>query len=181
MARPTLREWLHDAPFSVALSAGFFGFFAHAGFIAALEEDGGAMPARVTGASAGALVAGLWAGGMSGADLERELSGLRREHFWDPGIGFGLLRGRLFRARLEGLVPGITFESARVPAALSVFDLATRATAVVRAGPLAPAIHASCALPMLFQPVRVGGRWAIDGGVADRAAHAALDRNERVL
>ncbi len=38
MHEPTLREWLSEEPFSLALSAGFFGFFAHAGFVSALEE-----------------------------------------------------------------------------------------------------------------------------------------------
>lgn len=181
MARPTLREWLQDAPFSLALSAGFFGFYAHAGFVAALEEANVANPQRVLGASAGALVAGLWASGMDAAALERELSALRREHFWDPGFGFGLLRGELFRERLEALAPGATFEGARVPAALSVFDLLRRRTEIADSGPLAPAIHGSCALPGLFQPTRVGGRWVVDGGVLDRPAHAALRRGERVL
>src|SRR5947209_13663229 len=94
-----LRDWLAEAPFSLALSAGFFGFFAHAGFISALE-DAGLVPDSVTGSSAGALVGGLWASGTPAARIEAELRPLRREHFWDPAPGFGLLRGRLFRERV---------------------------------------------------------------------------------
>ena len=33
-----LRDWLEAEPFTLALSAGFFGFFAHTGLILALEE-----------------------------------------------------------------------------------------------------------------------------------------------
>ena len=51
-----LGDWLSDAPFSLALSAGFFGFYAHAGAIRALEEAHLA-PTAVCGASAGAILA----------------------------------------------------------------------------------------------------------------------------
>ena len=34
---PTLREWLRERPFSLALSSGFFGFFAHTGLVTVLQ------------------------------------------------------------------------------------------------------------------------------------------------
>jgi len=176
----TIHEFLDEAPFTLTLSAGFFGFFAHAGALAALEEAG-LRPARVTGSSAGALIAGLWAGGAEPRDIEEELSGLRREHFWDPAPGFGLLRGRRFRERVESLLTARSFEGARVPAALSVWDVLTRRTVVLERGDLARAICASCAFPGLLQPVWIGGRPYLDGGIADRPAQAALAAGERVL
>lgn len=36
----TLQTWLEENPFTLALSSGFFGFYAHAGFLKALEERG---------------------------------------------------------------------------------------------------------------------------------------------
>jgi NTE family protein len=177
---PTLREWLSEGPFALGLSSGFFGFFAHAGAVSVLEEEG-LLPSRIAGSSAGALVGGLWAAGVPAARIREELLALRRAHFWDPGLGLGLLRGRLFRARLEAILPVRTFEACPRPLALSVFDLRARRTAVVRSGPLAPAIHASCAAPILFQPVRVGGRLCADGGVLDRHGLAGLEPGARVL
>ena len=53
----TLRTWLTEAPFTLGMSSGFFGFFAHAGVLAALEEQG-LTPRAVAGSSAGALVTG---------------------------------------------------------------------------------------------------------------------------
>ncbi len=176
----TLRDWLREAPFTLGLSSGFFGFFAHAGAVSVLEEEG-LLPARVCGSSAGALVGGLLGAGVSSARMRAELLALRREHFWDPAPGLGLLRGALFRARLEALLPVRTFEECPRPVALSAFDLRARRTAVLRAGALAPAIHASCAAPVLFQPVRIGGRPYLDGGVLDRHGLAGLAGGERVL
>jgi NTE family protein len=177
---PTLREWLVEAPFTLGLSSGFFGFFAHAGVVGVLEEEG-LEPAALCGSSAGALVGGLWAAGLPAGRIREELLALRRPDFWDPAPGLGLLRGHRFRARLEALLPASTFEACPRPVALSVFDLWARRTEVLRSGPLAPAIQASCAAPVLFQPVRLGGRAYLDGGVKDRHGLAALRGGERVL
>src|SRR5215831_5779294 len=153
IATTTLREWLAAGPFTLAMSSGFFGFFAHAGALSVLEGEG-LVPARVCGSSAGALVGGLWAAGVPARDLCDELLRLRREHFWDVRPGLGLLRGSLFRARLEDLAPVPTFEQCRAPLAISVFDVGRLRTAVLRSGALAPALHASCAAPVMFHTVR---------------------------
>jgi len=178
--RPTLREWLAEEPFTLALSAGFFGFFAHSGMLSVLE-DAGLLPARVSGASAGALVGGLWAAGLDAPVLIDELTRLRRDDFWDPGIGFGLLRGERFRARLEQLLPVADFDACRVPTALSVYDLFSRSTRVVESGALAPAIQASCTLPVLFQPTWHEGRPLMDGGILDRPGLDGVPDGARVL
>ncbi len=178
---PTLREWLRERPFALGLSSGFFGFFAHSGLLTVLEDEA-LLPARLAGSSAGALVAGLWASGVDGPRLSDELHALRRPHFWDPHPGLGLLRGRLFRERLDALLGVPTFARCRAPVAISVYDTLARATRVLDAGELAPAIHASCAVPFLFQPVWVEGRPLLDGGVADRPGLQGLpDDGARVL
>jgi NTE family protein len=176
----TLREWLREAPFALGLSSGFFGFFAHAGFMTALEDEG-LLPTHLSGSSAGALVAGLWAAGVDAPRIGDELVKVERDHFWDPGVGFGLLRGARFRSRLEGLLPVEAFEKTRRPLLVSVFDVWTRRTRVAKSGPLAIAIHASCAVPFLFHPVMLDGRPTLDGGVGDRPGIEGLPREGRVL
>jgi NTE family protein len=119
MTTPTLRNWLEVGPFSLVMSSGFFGFYAHGGVLAALESQG-LVPAAVAGSSAGGLVAGAWAAGLDAETINEALLGLRRTDFWDPGPGLGLLRGALFRRRLERLLPVSTFEACRVPLAARV-------------------------------------------------------------
>ncbi|MCL2725262.1 MAG: patatin-like phospholipase family protein [Polyangiaceae bacterium] len=163
------------------MSSGFFGFFAHAGLMTVLE-DKGLLPTRVSGSSAGALVSAAWASGLDAAELGRELLHLERKDFWDPGFGAGLLRGRLFRRRLEALLPKRTFDACRVPCAVSVFDVLTQRTRVVASGDLPRAIHASCAVPGLFHPVWIDGRPSYDGGILDRPGLEAMPAEEsRVL
>jgi NTE family protein len=177
----SLREYLREAPFALAMSSGFFAFFAHTGFLTVLEDEG-LPPSRVSGSSAGALVTGAWAAGLSAPELARELEALERRHFWDPGMGIGLLRGRLFQERLERLLPKPGFDTCRVPAAVSVFDVRSRKTQVLVSGDLTTAIRASCAVPLLFHPVAIEGRSYLDGGILDRPGLAGMPTTEpRVL
>lgn len=164
----------------MAMSSGFFGFFAHCGMLRALEERG-LLPAAVAGASAGALVAGAWAAGLSAEILASHLLGLSRRDFWDPRPGLGLLSGQRFAQLLDQLLPAQRFDQCRTPLAVSVFELRTRQTVVLKRGALTPAIRASCAVPLLFHPVRINGRLYADGGIADRPAMVGVRRDERVL
>ncbi len=177
---PTLRAWLQAEPFTLAMSSGFFGFYVHAGALTSLA-DAGLNPVAVTGSSAGALVTGLYAGGVSLDAMRDRLGTLRRADFWDPAPGAGLLLGRRFRAMLDALLPVTEIERAAVAWAPSVFDLRARQTTVLRRGSIAGAIHASCALPVLFHPVRLGGRLYSDGGIADRPGLAGVGDGARVL
>ncbi len=158
---PTLREWLAEGPYVLGLSSGFFGFFAHAGVVGVLEEEGLA-PAAICGSSAGALVGGLWGAGLPAGRLREELLRLRRQDFWDPAPGLGLLRGARFRARLEALLPAATFEACPRPLAFSVYDLAARRTEA-RLRP-ASAEHAAGQLPEQLPPA-----------VGEQLAHALPD------
>ncbi|MBK8696446.1 MAG: patatin-like phospholipase family protein [Deltaproteobacteria bacterium] len=90
--------------------------------------------------------------------------------------GAGLLQEALGDARRA--LPVTEIESARVAYAPSVFDLRARQTTVLREGSIAGAIHASCALPVLFHPVALGGRLYSDGGIADRRASRDLGGSE---
>ncbi len=185
----THRDWLADRPFTLVLSAGFFGFFAHTGLLAALASAG-LVPRRVVGISAGALAGGLWAAGLDPASLTEELVRLRRSDFWDPGLPLGgLLKGDKFAGKLDELLGGCgvrSFGDCRVPFAAIVHDVLRRRAEVVREGPMAPAIQASCTVPLMFRPVISPGRglarrlW-VDGGVSDRYGVTALGKGERAL
>jgi NTE family protein len=176
----TLAAWLSGQPFSLTLSAGFFGFFAHTGLMLALEEAGLA-PVRLSGASAGALVAGLWAAGLPAFALAEELIALERHHFWDPRPGLGLLAGGKFRQRLAGILPVQRLEACPRKVIVVVHDILARRPVGLEVGDLAAAIHASCALPPLFHPVKIEGRYYTDGGWSDREALSPLPAGTRVL
>ena len=139
------------------------------------------IPARITGSSAGALVGACWASGHDDQALQDALFALNKDDFWDPGLGFGLLKGQKFRNKLAEFLKVDSFAECRVPLALSVFDIFQRQTEVIKSGDLVAAVYASCAFPVLFQPIRINGRFYLDGGVKDRPALASVMPAERVL
>lgn len=177
---PSLADWLRIQPFGLTLSSGFFGFFAHAGLLAALD-DADIRPAFISGASAGALAGGLWAAGMPPREFRDSLLTLDKSDFWDPWPGLGLLRGKKFVTLLRRWLPVQTFAACDVPLAVSAFDVVGRRTRVFDEGALAPAIHASCAVPLMFQPVWMRGRPFLDGGARDWAGIDGMPRHLPVL
>ena len=181
----TGHEWLAAAPYTLTLGAGFFGFFAHTGVLLALEQSGAARPRRVVGVSAGSLAGGLWASGLTAPEIERSLTELRRIDFWDPGFPLGgLLRGDKFAGRLQGLLDArgvVKIEDCPTAFATVVYELRGRCTRVLDRGRIAPAIQASCTVPLMFRPLRHEGRLLVDGGVADRDGETALAPGERVF
>lgn len=180
----TRAEWLAEGPFALVLSGGFFGFFSHAGLLAALEERG-LRPARVVGVSAGAVAGAALACGLSAEAVAERLGRLRREEFWDPGLPLGgLLRGRRLEETLDSVLAptGVRrIEEAPLPLQVVVHDLRARRARGLDRGPLARAVRASCAVPLLFRPVRWRRTLLVDGGVSDRSGLGCLDPGERAL
>jgi NTE family protein len=206
----THADALAAEPFTLVLSAGFFGFYAHAGLLCALEQAR-VLPRRVVGTSAGAIAGGIWAAGVPSASMVELLANLRREDFWDPtwtgwsepreasregsgsgrgelregddpGTRLGLLRGRKFGALLRSALAGCErIEQCAIPFAAVTHELRARQSCVHERGSLCTAIRASAALPLMFGPVRIAGRLHADGGIGDRPGFSALASGERVL
>lgn len=176
----TLAEVLVANSFSLALSPGFFQFYAEMGFLHALEERhrGGSIlrkVAQVSGASAGALVGGFFAAGMKPSEMLEPVFSIRREDIWDVSVGPGLLEGQLFQRILQRFLPVQDFKDCRIPLAVTAYDVLGFKTTILREGEVATAIRASCCFPVLFQPVTVLGSPHIDGGVFDTVGLMGLD------
>ena len=170
----------------VAFSSGFFGFFAHAGFLAAIREAE-IRPSAYAGASSGAIVAAMAASGMNDGAIREMLFGLKKADFWDPDPwGIVLLNVfRLFRgytgylkgdgfARLLRKLPVRRFEECDKPLAISATNLSQRKQTVFTDGDLIRAIQASGSVPILFKPVEINGSLYLDGGITGKAPVEAL-------
>ena len=167
---------------AVALGSSFLGYYAHAGFLNGLATAG-LHPERISGASAGALAGSLYASGLRGEALKDAVldAGLRWSFFdWGalyrlPGVlsvfwSSGLLSGKGAVKRLHQLVNGADLSALQAPAMeIAVTDALGHRAEILKEGPLAELIVASCAVPGLFNIQRVGDRRFIDGGVACEA------------
>lgn len=144
---------------------------AHVGVIQVLEEHGIHI-AAIAGSSMGAYVGSLWAAGFDGVKLEalaREIGDRRTLlRLLDPVFPptAGLIRGHKLRRHLERSLVAKTFAELRTPMIVVATDLETRAPHVFSEGRVAPAVHASAAIPGICAPVMLEGRRFTDGGTA---------------
>jgi len=170
----------------VVFSSGFFGFFAHAGFLAAIRELD-IHPVGYSGSSSGAILAAMAASGTSDEAIKEILLNLKKSDFWDPdtwpriikkALGLfkgysGYLRGDRFGRLLERL-PVRNFEDCGTPLAISATNLTTKQETVFTQGDLIKAVQASGAVPILFKPVEINGELYADGGIVNKAPLKAL-------
>lgn len=175
----TLESWLSEGPFTLALSSSFFGFFAHCGFTSVIEEAG-FRPNKITGASAGALIGGALASGLTPQDTRDIIFSLERKHFWDPSPGFGFLKGQKF-LRLVQSHYAPSFSKTQIPLEVAAFDLWSQKTVFLKEGDLPSAVVASCAVPLMFHPVRRSDQLLWDGGLFLKSGINPDSKDERVL
>ena len=170
----------------VVFSSGFFGFYAHAGFLAAARELKVA-PCGYAGTSSGAILAAMAASGMGDSVIRDTLFSLRKSDFWDPesppvllkkALGLfrgytGYLEGKGF-SRLLGKIPVKRMEDCEVPVVIGATNLTRKKEEIFTRGPLIDIVQASGSVPMLFKPVEMNGSLYVDGGMVDKAPVQAL-------
>jgi NTE family protein len=86
----------------------------------------------------------------------------------------GRVRGERFERLLERHLPCATIETCPLPLLISAVSVPFLGPRILSRGPLARAVHASCAVPLVLQPVRFEGRLLWDGGIRIEAPLAAL-------
>lgn len=163
----------------VAFGGGTARGLAHIGALKVLEAEG-ARPSALAGTSYGAIIAALYALGMPALELERLVREQNTGEIWLQGLDFGLHRGSIIHGRRlarwldRKFFFGATFRDLQIPFVVACTDLATGRLQVIREGPIAHAVQASCALPGVFAPVRMNGRVLIDGGFVQTVPFRAL-------
>ena len=156
----------------LALSSGGAKGLAHVGVLQVLEENGIEVDV-VAGTSMGSYIGALWAFGHDGQFLERKAREL--EGKWgllkliDPAFPprRGFIHGHAIRERLERSIGEARFEQLARPLHVVATRFDTLERVVFSVGQVSRAVHASCAIPSVFVPVRLDGESYIDGGIAD--------------
>lgn len=170
---------------NLALGGGGARGLAHIAMLEAFDELG-LKPHRLAGTSFGAVVAALYASGISAAEIRadvEQLIGLGPRRFKDMfgrdqlahwfkfvDLEFrrgGLLRGKRFHSFLKHRMPARDFEHLKIPLKIVATDFGSWEPVVFEAGDLALAVKASMSVPGVFAPVRVDGHLLIDGGAVD--------------
>lgn len=151
----------------IVLSGGGARGLAHAGVLAALQEEG-IEPGIVAGTSSGAIVGALWASGRDpreAVEVFRTTSPFKLSRI--ALTGPGLLDTDKISEDFRRYFPDDRFEALERRLFVTATDLVSGRPVIFDSGPLISAIVASTALPMLFTPTETRGRLCSDGGVLD--------------
>ena len=149
----------------LALGGGAARGFAHIGVIQVLEENG-IRPDLVAGTSAGSLVAALYAAGKNPAELAQLAVNMDEGAITDWSFpGRGLIRGEALARYVRDQTGGRTIEQLKLPLGIVATDLDSGAPILFQRGDTGSAVRASSAVPAVFQPVRIGNREYVDGGL----------------
>ena len=151
----------------LALGGGAARGFAHIGVIQVLEENG-IKPDLVVGTSAGSLVAAFYASGKTGAQLQWLADTMDESQLTDWTIPFmsrGMLRGEALGRYVNSQLNGAKIEDLKMPLGIVATDLQTGDGILFRRGEIATAVRASSAVPSVFEPVRIGNKDYVDGGL----------------
>lgn len=160
----------------LALGGGAARGFAHVGVIEVLERAG-FRPDVVAGTSAGSLVGALYASGMSPQALRAAAMALEEGALGDWSLRVrGVLRGQALQDLVNRLVARRPIERFALPFAAIACDLYDGRMVQFRSGDAGMAVRASSAVPGVFEPVTIGAREYVDGGLVSpvpvRAARA---------
>ena len=165
----------------LVLSGGGARGFAHLGLIQALNEAG-IFPDVISGTSAGALTGVLYADGYTPKEILRLMNSGSRLDFMRPALPReGLLQINGIIKILRTCLRATSFNELKIPLFVAATDLNNGKAVYFSKGELLDPVIASASIPVLFQPVKIGGISYVDGGVLDNLPVRPLEKICRVL
>jgi NTE family protein len=153
------------AKIALVLGAGASRGFAHIGVLKALEAHG--VPVHmIVGTSAGSFVGSLYAYGYTAFELQKLSFSIEKEDIIDFGVpDRGFIKGDKLEEYINKKVQNTPLERLRTPFYAVATDIQTGEEVTFGKGGTGGAVRASCAIPGVFRPYKLGDRYFVDGGV----------------
>lgn len=153
----------------LALGGGAARGFAHIGVIKALEAQG-IVPEIVVGTSAGSVVGALYAAGNNGFKLNKMALQMDEAAMSDWAvpmfaISSGMLKGEAIQRYVNRAVRNVPIEKFPMSFGAVATDLQSGKPILFQRGNAGMAVRASSSVPGVFQPVKIGERSYVDGGL----------------
>nr|WP_246728387.1 patatin-like phospholipase family protein [Microvirga terricola] len=169
MNAPPERELRTKVKIGLALGGGAARGWSHIGVMRVLAEAG-IVPDVIAGCSIGAVVGGCYAAGKLDAleSFARSLTKRRVMGLLDFHItGAGLIAGGRLARLLDQDLTDLRVETLPIKFCTIATELSSGHELWLTRGQLVQAMRASYALPGIFNPVLVGGRWLMDGALVN--------------
>ena len=154
----------------LALSGGGVRGMAHIGVIKVLEKN--QVPISfISGASAGALVGGIYASGTPIEKIEETVTKLRSRdiaRLIDPGRpSVGFIKGNKLMKLISKILTEKNIENFKIPFSAIATDVVTGDEIIFNRGDALTAIRSSISFPGVFAPVKFENSFLVDGGVVN--------------
>jgi len=134
----------------------------------------------IVGTSAGSLVGSLYASGKSAFELQGIAMKMEADNIidydWKIWRG-GLIKGEKIENFINSNIQNTPIEKLKIRYYAVATNAATGEEVVFARGNTGMAVHASCSVPGVFQPLKVGNSTYIDGGVVSPVAVDVARRN----
>jgi NTE family protein len=151
----------------LALGAGASRGFAHIGVLEVLEENG-IKPDYIAGSSIGSVIGAIYATGMPTKIMEGIAENLN-SNLYDIGFSRrGFIRGNRVVELIKLLTKDQEFKDLNIPLAVTAVDLISCERVIIQEGKVYQGVRASISIPGVFQPVEVGDKVLVDGGILER-------------
>lgn len=166
---------------ALVLGSGGARGLAHIGAIEALEQRGYTITS-IAGCSMGSIIAGMYAAGQLEEAKEWFLRVDKQLILRMMDINLlstnSLVKGQKIIQELEKIVPDRPIERLNIPCTIVATDMISAEEVVFRTGSLFEAVRASISIPLFFQPVQIGDRLLIDGGILNPLPLHVVDRTD---
>ncbi len=166
---------------ALVLGSGGARGLAHIGAIEALEARGYTITS-IAGCSMGSIIAGMYAAGQLKEAKEWFLQVDKQLilRMMDINLlsGNSLVKGEKIIKELQRVVPDRPIEELHIPCSIVASDMMNTEEVVFRTGSLFEAVRASISIPLFFQPVQMGDRLLIDGGILNPLPLHVIERTE---
>ncbi len=158
------------AKIAVVLGAGASKGFAHIGVLKVLETQ--KIPIHmIVGTSAGSLVGSLYAYGFDAFTLQTIAMKVEKSDVIDYTIpDNGFIKGEKLEAFINKTVKNTPIDKLKIRFYAVATDISNGEEVAFAKGNTGEAVRASCSVPGVFQPKRIGGKTYMDGGVVSPVA-----------
>jgi len=158
------------AKIAVVLGAGSSKGFAHIGVLKILESN--KIPIHmIVGTSVGSVVGSFYAYGYDAFQLQKLSFSIEKGDIVDLTIpDNGFIKGEKLEEFVNKTVKNTPIEKLKLPFYAVATDIQGGQEMVFGRGNTGMAVRASCSIPGVFRPVKIGERMYVDGGVVSPVA-----------
>jgi NTE family protein len=120
----------------------------------------------IVGTSMGSIIGAVYSLDMSIKRVEEMAVQVSFRDIIDVTIPrLAISRRRKLAELIDQLIQGREFKDLNIPLAIVATDIGNGQTVIYQSGDLCQSIIASCSIPVIYQPVKIGDRFIVDGGI----------------